>query len=111
MSVEQACRAVPVSQAERAESDAVLVLAKLPMYFHLRGFEEALGALSRVRDAIAPTKLWTTAYDDQAEYPLPEALTSLGVQSPEAYGCLLGRAKVLLGVGSPVISPTPYEAL
>lgn len=113
MSVEQACLALPPTpQSETDAADGVLVLAKLPMYFHLGWFKEALDALGRVRDAIAPTKLWTTVKDlGIDEYPLPEALTPLGKQDPEAYGRLIGRARALLGVGFPVISPTPYEAM
>jgi hypothetical protein len=111
MSVEQACRALPPTPAEERD-DAVLVLAKLPLYFHLRPFQDAIGALGRIRDAIAPTKLWTTSKDNDIDkYPLPEALTPLGKQAPDAYVRLLGRARALLGVGFPVISPTPYEAL
>ncbi|CAK9779458.1 hypothetical protein CC85DRAFT_294318 [Cutaneotrichosporon oleaginosum] len=113
MSVEQACSALPPTpRSERAAADGVLILAKLPLYFHLGWFKETLHALGRVRDAIAPTKLWTTANsNDIDKFPLPDALTQLGKHDPEEYARLLARSKVLLGVGFPVISPTPYEAL
>ncbi|BEJ16770.1 hypothetical protein CspHIS471_0601710 [Cutaneotrichosporon sp. HIS471] len=113
MSIEQACLALPpVTQEDKDQADAVIVLAKLPQYFHVGPAKTAVAAFGRIRDAITPTKLWTATTDNEIErYPLPEAVTQLGKQDPETYQGLVGKARALLGIGLPVISPTPYEAL
>lgn len=112
MSMEQACRSTPITpHAER--KDAVLVLAKRNDYFHLPTWSATTSALGQVKDAIAPTELWTTVRHllNITEFPVPTALTELGPQTPEAYMELLSSSRALLGIGKPEISPTPYEAL
>jgi hypothetical protein len=112
MSMEQACRATPVTPPA-ARRDAVLVLAKRNDYFSLPTWRAASDALGAVKDAVAPTELLTTVRHllNTTEFPIPPALTELGPQRPEAYMELLSSVRVLLGIGKPEISPTPYEAL
>lgn len=58
-----------------------------------------------------PFKLITTS-SVNAEAGWPEApIESIGAQSPDDWFTELGRNKVLIGIGSPPLSPTPYDAL
>jgi len=52
--------------------------------------------------------LWTTSMD--AGKP-PEGVIQLGIQKPKAYTRVMSRARAMLGIGMPSISPSPYEAL
>lgn len=110
MSMEQACRATPmVPHSQRKD---VLVLGKLTRYFHHITFTPTIKHLDRVAEAIKPNKLIATIKKSDGDpLVIPNALTQLGPQDPASYRDLLSSAKVLLGVGKPEISPTPYEAL
>lgn len=111
MSMEQACRALPVvPHSER--KDHILVLGKVAQYFHHSWFTHTTAQFDKLSEAIKPTKFIATCKDYQKDqYPIPQAIEDLGPQDPEVYRELLSSAKVLLGIGKPEISPTPYEAL
>lgn len=49
--------------------------------------------------------------DTDGRLALPEGVTSLGGLSREAFLRELSQSKVLIGIGFPLVSPTPYEAL
>lgn len=70
----------------------------------------------------SPVSFWTELSSDPAfklvstakienGKALPAGLTSIGGQSREAYEALVGSAKVMLGIGQPMISPSIYTAL
>lgn len=112
MTIEQACLSTPaVPQSER--KNGVLVLAKLPDYFHLRHFTPTTHAFDYIAKAMKGIELWTTAHKhkEEGKHPIPSDLVQLGPQEPAKYVELLSSARALLGVGKPEISPTPYEAL
>ncbi|PPQ66408.1 hypothetical protein CVT26_011277 [Gymnopilus dilepis] len=49
--------------------------------------------------------------DQEDGFPIPEGLTSLGLLSMSDYDHLLANTKALIGIGKPIISPTPYASL
>jgi hypothetical protein len=44
-------------------------------------------------------------------YSLPEGLETMGKKTREEYEELVGSVKVLLGMGTPMISPSVYSSL
>lgn len=44
-------------------------------------------------------------------HPAPEGVTMIGRQTREGYEALVGRVRVMLGVGHPPISPSVWTAL
>ncbi|KZP09351.1 glycosyltransferase family 18 protein [Athelia psychrophila] len=55
---------------------------------------------------------WDGREGDGAEPPsLPEGVRNVGMMDQHAFLAEVARSRVLVGVGKPVASPTPYEAL
>lgn len=70
----------------------------------------------------SPISFWTALSDDpsfrlistadvEEGKPLPDGLSTIGGQTREQYEALVGSAKVMLGIGQPMISPSVYSAL
>lgn len=98
-----------------------LILAKEPKYFdEENGFK---GILGKARDTVPPVtvageempfRLVSTAgerRDDGSTEELPEGIVSLGRMPQEEYTDLLAKSKMLIGIGNPKLSPSPYWAL
>lgn len=121
-SIEDRCLAYE-TYAEREHRG--LVLAKERHYFDDSPWRGHLGA---ARDSVPPVrglgdgggaeiafKLVSTAGrergDDGSVDELPEGVVSLGRMAQDAYTRVLARSKMLVGLGDPVLSPSPYWAL
>lgn len=112
MSVEQACRALPPTpQAER--NNTVLILAKKAGYFSQAFFKPMIDAFDDIAGAMEEMgmEMWTTAEGDKDNDHVPKQVVKVGRQEPAKYREILSASRVLLGIGQPPISPTPYEAL
>lgn len=56
-------------------------------------------------------ELLAMAGDDSGQHPIPESIRSMGRVGRTEYQAILGHAKVMLGIGRPEISPSPFVAL
>lgn len=57
-------------------------------------------------------EFWALAdEDDNMDNVVPEGIVNLGRQDRLEYQEVLSKAKVLMGIGRPEISPSPYVAL
>lgn len=99
-----------------------LILAKEPKYFEdENGFKGILGPArdtvppARVNGEEVPFKLVSTAGRERGEdgstEELPEGIVSLGRMPQAEYTKVLARSKMLIGIGNPKLSPTPYWGL
>lgn len=99
-----------------------LILAKEPKYFvEENGFKGILGQArdtvppEHVRGEDVPFKLVSTAGrergDDGSTEELPEGIVSLGRMPQAEYTKVLARSKMLVGIGNPKLSPSPYWGL
>lgn len=49
--------------------------------------------------------------EKEGEFPVPPGIINLGKLDPEQFDAELGKARLLLGIGFPGLSPSPYRAL
>ncbi|KDR77694.1 hypothetical protein GALMADRAFT_245822 [Galerina marginata CBS 339.88] len=89
--------------------DRILILAKRSNYFHDFPAFDPSTFFARLKNHTR-YELVSTA-DAEDGFPIPDGLTSLGLMPQEEYDHLLADTKVLLGIGKPIISPTPYASL
>lgn len=95
-----------------------MILAK-----ELRYFEEEensmFGILGAARESVPPVEvhghlahfdLVSTAGDEKGA-AMPEGIISTGRMPQEEWHQLLARSKMLVGIGHPELSPSPYDAL
>lgn len=97
--------------AER--TNAILLLAKKTMYFY-RAQAWPLDWYAAVRNATGLDILSgavPTPLESGGDVGLPAGIEGKKKMGREEYERLLGQMKVLVGIGSPVISPSPYNAL
>ncbi|GHJ87038.1 hypothetical protein NliqN6_3440 [Naganishia liquefaciens] len=110
------CQQIPiVPHAERV--DEAVILGKLTSYF----YKDRTGGLSPPEHAWASfhakTGLWPIAnarvLNDDPNEPstTPEGIINRGPMERDVYTAQMGHARVLVGIGMPAISPTPYLAL
>ncbi|KIM37567.1 glycosyltransferase family 18 protein [Hebeloma cylindrosporum] len=92
-----------------ARKDQVLILAKRSKYFHEFPAFDPTTFFTDLRNHTRHELVSTAAQEDG--FPIPDGLTSLGLMSKADYDHLLANTKALIGVGKPIISPTPYASL
>ncbi|KAL1407717.1 hypothetical protein Q8F55_007150 [Vanrija albida] len=109
LSIEQRCLQSPVTpHAER--ENAVLILAKDSAYFSYRDYLTSAWPAIITALTAAGIEVWSTAKEVPGR-PIPDGIKKLGVLTPTEYVATVGRAKALLGIGLPEISPSPYVAM
>ncbi|KAJ6583502.1 hypothetical protein DFH09DRAFT_1144632 [Mycena vulgaris] len=112
----EGCQALPyVPYAER--TDQIVVIAKKSSYFHPTTNPLAFppGFYTRLNNALNSANnsnytLISNALIDEG-FLVPEGLTDSGLLPQKEYDLMLSDTKSLLGIGRPLISPTPYAAL
>lgn len=107
-SIQRTCEALPVvPHAERPKQ--AYVLAKWLSYFHNKEYAWAGVALD---DAHAPARFVAGMIDDEdGKKPVPAGVANFGRLDKKAFYGELSRSRVLVGIGSPPLSPSPYDAL
>ncbi|KAL0947212.1 hypothetical protein HGRIS_013330 [Hohenbuehelia grisea] len=101
----QTLRAIPYSERD----NRVVVLAKLSNYYHnFPAFDPKTFYYNLQQHT--GFDIISNANKEEG-YPVPDGLRSVGLVPPDEYDRLLANAKALLGIGKPIISPTPYASL
>ncbi|KAL7415794.1 hypothetical protein BDY24DRAFT_338147 [Mrakia frigida] len=110
-SIEDACLSVPVVPVEERENRAY-ILAKYHNYFTSSETTWSLDSFPRMSSSLSTTFVggWVDRGNPHQASPV-EGVTNLGKMDREAFVREMAKSKVLIGMGNPVISPTPYEAL
>jgi len=72
---------------------------------------EATGISFVVGASQSPSNLTTSFADPADQGTLPKSITNYGILSQENFLKTLAHSRMLIGVGDPVTSPTPYDAL
>ncbi|KAJ6562316.1 hypothetical protein B0H19DRAFT_1259901 [Mycena capillaripes] len=102
----QALEYVPLSQ----RPDRITILAKKSEYFHNpRLFVDPSTFYGRLKNATGYDIISNAAVEEG--YSIPDGLTNVGLLPSTGYDVQLANTKALLGIGKPLISPTPYAAL
>ncbi|KAJ7085219.1 hypothetical protein B0H15DRAFT_847433 [Mycena belliarum] len=104
----QGCHALDYVPFDK-RPDQIVILAKKSEYFHSKLFFNPEAFYSRLRNS-TDHELITNAVVDEG-FPIPDGLKSLGLIPQADYDVLLANTKALLGIGRPLISPTPYASL
>ncbi|KAF7970430.1 hypothetical protein HWV62_24179 [Athelia sp. TMB] len=114
-SIENACAQYPIVPHERRKNDAY-VLAKLLTFFTVRRNRawapEVMDAATHatgVRYVLGAQN--DTNEGDWGPVELPKEYVNLGEMGQDAFLESLRHTKVLVGMGNPMPSPTPYDAL
>ncbi|KAL7415039.1 hypothetical protein BDY24DRAFT_383506 [Mrakia frigida] len=106
----EGCTDTPVvPPSER--SNTLFVLSKYLEYFHSQDTWPQLLYSSIVNATGLEIITSAKGRDDNDPNELPAGVKSVGRLSKEDYSLTVGSAKVLLGIGMPHISPSPYAAL
>ncbi|KAJ7907097.1 hypothetical protein B0H13DRAFT_701526 [Mycena leptocephala] len=105
----QGCHSLEyVPFAERP--DQIVILAKKSEYFHHPVlFVDPSNFYTRLKNSTGYNIITNADLEDG--YPIPDGLTSVGLLPTAEYDRQLANTKVLLGIGRPQISPTPYASL
>jgi hypothetical protein len=82
-------------------------------YFYPRTFQFALdiNLWTKFQASTGLVPLGTTKNLNEGEYEDPPGLINLGPLKRDLYDQKLAESKVLVGIGRPEISPSPYSAL
>lgn len=105
-SIEAHCEE-PVPHAERL--DRAYILAKQPSYFDPPdyGFSQHV-----FKDIADQTGLKFAAGTGHAGSELPDrGIINFGIMNATTFRDVLGHSKALVGIGRPILSPTPYDAM
>lgn len=100
---------VPHSQRD----NTVVVYAKRVNHFHTVDTWPSV-LYSAASNATGLSFVTTASHDDDSRkngQELPPGLSSAGYMQKKDYDLMVGKAKVMLGMGKPTISPSPYAAL
>ncbi|KAJ7662262.1 hypothetical protein B0H17DRAFT_1185094 [Mycena rosella] len=90
--------------------DQIVILAKKSEYFHNQVlFFDQSSFYARLKNVTNYNIITNARVEDG--FPIPDGLSSVGLLLPTEYDIQLANTKALLGIGSPLISPTPYASL
>ncbi len=108
-SIEKTCLHIPITPNEERPRQAY-ILAKETLYFSAK--EYAWPALA-FDPAPIDVKLIAgiARYNPSPLDTLPKGITDVGKLNKTQFYEHLGRSRVLVGIGRPVLSPSPYDAL
>lgn len=112
--LERECTKVPIVDKEE-EVNEVFVLAKLARYYY-KPDKAPLPSTwldFEAESGLTPTTMApdVIAEGDQEAVFVPKGLTKIDRMSREGFLQRLGKSKVMLGIGSPRISPSVYDSL
>ncbi|KAL0952646.1 hypothetical protein HGRIS_006890 [Hohenbuehelia grisea] len=106
-SIERQCMKIPITPSQQRPMQGY-VFAKQISYFYDRQFAW-------------PGMLWEPPFElklfagmrNDTDYAseIPEGITNLGILPKRDFYEQLGKSRVLIGVGKPTLSPSPYDAL
>lgn len=114
-SLEKTCLKTPYVRPEERPRQ-VFVLAKQSKYFAptgryiLRDHPQAAATFFSGLSESLNTSFVGAFHMDEG-FPIPDGITRLARMSRPAFQATIARSRVLLGVGSPTLSPSPWEAL
>ncbi|KAH8831780.1 hypothetical protein DL96DRAFT_1812577 [Flagelloscypha sp. PMI_526] len=104
----QRCSSLPIVPTQHRK-DRIVVLSKKSHYFYEWPVFDPKTFFTELRRKTG-MDLVTTAELTNG-YPIPPGLTSLGEIPAEDYDLLLSESKAVLGIGRPILSPTPYASM
>ncbi|KAL7416443.1 hypothetical protein BDY24DRAFT_412626 [Mrakia frigida] len=109
-SIEHKCTATPwVPPSER--KNQAFILGKVHSYFDRYEAAWTLETYQTIADETGLELVSVSKDDTEGRLRLPAPIKSLGSLSREDFLLELSQSKVLIGIGFPLVSPTPYEAL
>lgn len=103
------CDSIPVLPAD-ARQDSILILAKKTSYFS-KPEAWPLSFYSAVANATGFNLISSAHSEAGSEAGLPEGVVPHERMTREAYEEFVGEMRLLLGVGNPATSPSPFNAL
>ena len=114
-SVENTCKQIPMTPPDERPLQAY-VLAKQSRYFAHEKYSWANVDWAAPPAGLEELKLVAgiRSYDSddkKSKVPLPGGITDLGLLNKTQFYHELGRSRVLIGIGSPAASPSPYDAM
>lgn len=109
MSIERSCLSSVTTPASERE-DAVMILAKKSSFFNSHVHYMLHPELWETILDEVPQKFWTVANEENGN-PIPEGIEKFQQMTRAAYGKKVSSAKAMVGIGQPMISPSPYTAL
>lgn len=112
-SIERTCMHIPITPPAERPVQAY-VLAKQLRYFYGKDFAwKDLSFADPPPTLPQPLSLVAGLADDMkdATLPVPEGITNLGKLNQTTFYENLGHSRVLIGIGNPFLSPSPYDAL
>lgn len=99
----------------------VWIMAKYAKYFQpndqqvydLAFYDRAFEELSKEFPGLEFVGGWKDerSTEDQEKYPLPKHIKNLGVLNSTRFETEFAQARLMLGMGTPTLSPSPYRAL
>ncbi|KAL0952654.1 hypothetical protein HGRIS_006897 [Hohenbuehelia grisea] len=106
-SIERTCMGIPVTPNHQRPMQAY-IFAKTLSYFYRKDYSW-------------PNVSWDPPFDvklyvgmkNDTDFPseIPKSITNLGVLSKNEFYDELGKSRAFIGIGEPVLSPSPYDAL
>ncbi|KAF7421022.1 hypothetical protein PC9H_011541 [Pleurotus ostreatus] len=106
-SVERACKEIPIMPMDERPNQGFVYGKRLDYFF---GKDFAWEGVSFVPPF--PIQLVAGFSNDSSVLsPPPEGIDNMGVMPKHRFYEHLGMSRVLIGIGRPVLSPTPYDAL
>ncbi|KAF9535474.1 hypothetical protein CPB83DRAFT_14206 [Crepidotus variabilis] len=105
----QGCQSLQYIPFERRQ-DKMIVLAKKSSYYYGQGHAfDPESFFVKLKNATKFDVISNAA--EEGGFPVPKGLHSQGLLAQDEYDTLLSSAKALLGIGRPMISPTPFASL
>ncbi|KAL7415019.1 hypothetical protein BDY24DRAFT_433906, partial [Mrakia frigida] len=110
LNLEKTCTRTPLVPWDQRRN-RIFILSKLysNFYFGMRSIEPEW--YERLASDTGMEIVSVARDDTNGKHVLPEGIQSLGTLSPNEFRRELSFSRVLLGIGFPLHSPTPYEAL